>query len=65
MSDKLNAALTNLERARASALDAALGERAYRLCVLLDAEGRIQKSIERARKMIAPRETKTKKARKS
>jgi hypothetical protein len=58
MSDKLTAALTNLERARASALDAALGERAYRLCVLLDAEGRIQKSIDRARKMIAPKAAK-------
>jgi hypothetical protein len=61
MSDKLSAALTNLEKARTTALDAAIAERAYRLCVVLDSDGRIQRSINRARKMIAP---KTKKAKK-
>ena len=60
MSDKLNAALTNLEKARTSALEAAISERAYRLCVMLDADGRIQKSIDRARKMIVPKVKKSK-----
>ncbi len=58
MSDKLNAALVNLEKARAAALDVAIAERAYRMCVVLDPEGRIQKSIDRARKMIAPKKSK-------
>jgi hypothetical protein len=52
MSDKLNAALTNLEKARNAALDAAISERAYRLCVLLDANGNVQRSIDRARRMV-------------
>lgn len=55
MSDKLNAALVNLEKARTSALEAAIAERAYRLCAVLDTDGRIQKGIDRARRMLAPK----------
>ena len=62
MSNKLNIALANLEQARTTALEAAIADRAYRLCVILDADGRIQRSIDHARRMIAPKE-KTKKAR--
>jgi hypothetical protein len=59
MSDtKVNAALANLEKARTSALEAAIADRAYRVCVLLDNDGRIQKSIDRARKMLAPKAAK-------
>lgn len=53
MSDKLNVALTNLEKARTTALETAIAEREYRLCVVLDADGRIQRSIDRARRMLA------------
>jgi hypothetical protein len=64
MSDKLNAALTNLEKARTTALEVAIAERAYRLCVVLDADGRIQRSIDRARRMVAPKD-KVKKAKRA
>jgi hypothetical protein len=52
MSDKLTVALVNLEKARAAALDAAIADRAYRLCVVLDATGHVQKGIDRARRML-------------
>jgi hypothetical protein len=55
MSEKLSSALTNLEKARETALAAAIGDRAYRLCVVLDADGQVQKAINRARRMLAPR----------
>ena len=54
MSDKLNAALVTLEKARTSALEIAIAERAYRMCAVLDNDGRIQRSIDRARRLIAP-----------
>jgi hypothetical protein len=60
MSDKLITALSNLEKARATALEAAIAERAYRLCAVLDIDGRIQRGIERARRMVAPKEKKSK-----
>jgi hypothetical protein len=52
MSDKLTVALVNLEKARTAALDAAIADRAYRLCVVLDADGHVQKGIDRARRML-------------
>jgi len=64
MSDKLNAALSNLEKARTAALDAAIGDRAYRLCVVLDADGNIQRGIDKARRMLAGKPSKTEKAKK-
>ena len=48
MSDKLTAALVNLEKARNAALEAAIAERAYRLCVVLDGDGSVQRGINRA-----------------
>ena len=54
MSDKLNAALTNLEKARTTALETAIAERAYRLCAVLDTDGHVQKGIDRARRMLTP-----------
>lgn len=62
MSDKLNAALTQLEKARTTALEAAIAERAYRVCVVLDADGHIQRGINRARRMLAPKKSKKSKA---
>ena len=56
MSDKLNAALVNLEKARNAALEAAIADRAYRLCVVLDADGHVQKGIDRARRMLNGKE---------
>lgn len=52
MSDKLTGALVNLEKARTAALDAAIADRAYRLCVVLDADGHVQRGIDRARRML-------------
>jgi hypothetical protein len=52
MSDKLNAALTNLEKARTAALETAIAERAYRLCAILDTDGNVQRGIDRARRML-------------
>ena len=52
MSDNVNAALTNLEKARTTALEVAIAERAYRLCVVLDADGNVQRGIDRARRML-------------
>lgn len=52
MSDKLNVALTNLEKARNAALDTAISERAYRLCAVLDTDGHVQRGIDRARRML-------------
>ena len=57
--DKLTAALTQLEKARTTALEAAIADRAFRVCAVLDESGHIQRGINRARKMLAP---KTKKA---
>ena len=62
MSEKLNAALTNLEKARTTALEAAIADRQYRLCVVLDTDGRIQRSIDRARRMLAGKVSAKKKA---
>jgi hypothetical protein len=59
MSDKLNAALTSLEKARTTALEAAIADRAYRLCVVLDADGPIQRGVDRARRMLTGKATKT------
>jgi hypothetical protein len=64
MSEKLNAALANLEMARATALETAIADRAYRLCVVLDGDGPIQRGVNRARKMLVgktPKELKAKK----
>ncbi len=55
MSDKLTAALVNLEKARVAALDAALADRAYRLCAVLDADGHVQKGIDRAHRLLGPK----------
>lgn len=52
MSDKLNAALTTLEKARNAALETAIAERAYRLCAVLDTDGHVQRGIDRARRMM-------------
>jgi hypothetical protein len=52
MSDKLNAALANLEKARNTALETAVAERAYRLCAVLDGEGHVQRAIDRAKRML-------------
>jgi hypothetical protein len=56
MSDKLTVALTNLEKARNAALEAAIADRAYRMCVLLDGDGPVQRAVEKARRLVAPRE---------
>lgn len=48
---KVNEALTNLEKARVTALEAAISDRAYRLCAALDAEGSVQRGIDRAKKL--------------
>ena len=52
MSDKLNVALAALEKARVAALEAAIGDRSYRLCVVLDEHGNVQRGIDRARRML-------------
>jgi len=52
MSDKVNAALVDLEKARTKALDVAVAERAYRLCALLDQDGPAQRTIDRARRLL-------------
>ena len=52
MSEKLNVALTNLEKARTTALESAIAERAYRLCAVLDADGHVQRAIDRARRTM-------------
>ena len=51
MAEKLSAALTQLEKSRAAALEAALGERAYRTLALFDADGPIQRAVNKARRM--------------
>jgi hypothetical protein len=56
MSDKLTVALVNLEKARTAALEAAIADRAYRLCVVLDADGHVQRGIDRARRMLNSKE---------
>ena len=55
---KLQVSLTALEKARTAALEAAIADRAYRLCVLLDADGHVQRGIDKARKMLAGKEPK-------
>jgi hypothetical protein len=52
MSDKLHAALVNLEKARTTALEVAIAERAYRVCAVLDADGHVQRGINRAHRML-------------
>lgn len=52
MSDKLNAALSNVEKARNAALETAITERAYRLCAVLDADGPVQRGVNRARRIL-------------
>lgn len=52
MSDKLTQALTQLEKARTTALEIAIAEARYRLCPVLDGEGQIQKGINRARRLL-------------
>ena len=52
MSDKLHAALVNLEKARTTALETAIADRAYRLCAVLDTDGQVQKGINRAHQML-------------
>ncbi len=64
MSDKLTAALVNLEKARTVALEAAIADRAYRLCVVLDADGHVQKGIDRARRMLTGKDQPEAKAKK-
>jgi hypothetical protein len=59
MSDKLNAALVAVEKARVAALEAAIADRSYRACIVLDENGMIQRGVNRARKLTTP---KTKKA---
>ena len=54
MPDTLTAALTTLDKARTSARSA-IADRAYRVCVLLDNDGRVQAAIDHARKMIVPK----------
>ncbi len=61
MSDKLNAALTTLDEARANAMKAALADKLYRACAVLDEAGPLQRSINRARKLIAPKAKKASK----
>ena len=65
MSDKLHAALVNLEKARTTALETAIAERAYRLCAVLDTDGPVQRGINRAHRMLtgnaSPRSSATKK----
>lgn len=58
MSDKLNAALVNLEKARNAALEAAIADRAYRLCAVLDMDGHVQRGIDRARRLLTGKEAK-------
>ena len=53
MSEKLQAALLALEKARVAALDVAIAERKYRVCAALDSEGGVQKAIDRVRKIGA------------
>lgn len=60
--DKLNAALTQLEKARTNALEAAIAERAFRVCAVLDESGHIQRGINRARRILAPKAAKKSKA---
>ena len=62
MNEKLNAALTQLEKARTTALEAAIADRAFRVCAVLDESGHIQRGINRARKMLAPKAPKKAKA---
>jgi hypothetical protein len=59
MSEKLTNALAQIDKARAAALDAAIGERAYRLAAVLDADGQISKGINRAHRMLNGKPTKT------
>lgn len=63
MSEKLSAALNQLEKSRAAALEAALGDRAYRTLALFDADGPIQRAVNKARRMTgdAPAASKSKK----
>jgi hypothetical protein len=56
MSDKLVVALDQLEKARTAALEAAIGDRQYRLCAALDADGGVQRGIDRARKLLERRQ---------
>jgi hypothetical protein len=60
MSDKLTAALTNLEKARTTALDTAIAEKQYRACAILDSTGQIQRGIDRAQRLLMPRVEATK-----
>lgn len=55
---KLAAALTALEKARMAALEAAIADRAYRACIVLDENGMIQRGVNRARKMTTPKASK-------
>jgi hypothetical protein len=52
MSEKLTVALTNLEKARAAVLDAALAERAYRTLALFDLDGPVQRAVNRAKRLM-------------
>jgi hypothetical protein len=62
---KLNVALTALEKARTAAMEAAIAERQYRLCSVLDENGNVQRGIDKARRMLAPKAEKAEKATKT
>ena len=52
MESKLFVALTALEKARTAALEAAIAEKSYRVCAVLDSTGQIQKGLDRAHRML-------------
>ena len=49
----LSDALVALEKARDTALQAAIAEGLYRACSSLDQDGPVQRAVERARKLVA------------
>jgi hypothetical protein len=52
---KLQSALGNLEKARVAALEAAVADGIYRACGALDAEGPVQRGVNKARKALEGR----------
>jgi len=55
---KFNAALENLEKARVAAFDAAVADKEYRVCAKLDTDGTVQRSLNKVRKLVTPKEKK-------
>ncbi len=49
---RLQSALGNLEKARVTALEAAVADGVYRACSALDTDGPVQRGVNKARKAL-------------